>query len=111
MAVTREQITKGATLRIIGPCRNRPVGTIARVTDTGVLSYDKQWWFTVEWLTYLPKASPRSLRLFEEDLPAFELVTGPVEIPTPAPPRKKRDMFKPASPQLSLPSLEGSRRR
>lgn len=109
--MTREQVTVGATLRIIGSRHDRPRGTIARVTDGGVLFIDNEWWFTVEWLTYLPKRSIRSLRLFEKDLPTFELVTGTVEIPTPPPQRKKRDKLKPASPQLSLPSLEGSRLR
>lgn len=66
---------------------------------------------TVEWLTYLPKRSIRSLRLFEKDLATFELVTGTVETPAPLPQRKKRDKLKPVSAQLSLPSLEGSRLR
>jgi hypothetical protein len=104
MSVTREQITGGVTLRVITNRHDRPIGTIARVMDTGTLTYGNQWWFTAEWLTYLPKRSSYSLRLGDEDLPTFELVTGPAEIPCPSMPSRKRDPFKfnPPSPQLSF---------
>jgi hypothetical protein len=113
MLVSREHIAKGVTLRVIIDRRDRPIGTIARVMDTGTLTYGNQWWFTVEWLTYLPKRSSYSLRLGDEDLPTFELVTGPVELTRPPMPSRKRDPFKfnPPSPQLSLPFVGDLQRR
>jgi hypothetical protein len=108
MPLTRDQIANGVTLRVIADRWDRPVGTIARVTDMGVISIDNRWWFTVEWLTYLPKRSRYSLRVWEEDLPSFELVIGPVDIPWPQTRTRKRDPFKfnPPSPQLSFPFVE-----
>jgi hypothetical protein len=111
MAVTREQIIKGQTLRVIADRWDRPKDTFARVIETGILR-DRGWWFTVEWLTYLPKKSQYSLRVWEDELPTFELVTGPVDIPWPQTRTRKRDpfKFKPPSPQLSFPFAEHLRR-
>ena len=67
--MTRDQISVGVTLRVIAPRWDRPEGTIARVTETGALFVGNIWWFTVEWLTYVPKRGSQSLRMFEEDLP------------------------------------------
>jgi hypothetical protein len=113
MPLTPEQIIKGVTLRVIADRHDRPVGTLARVMNTGVFPYDDKWWFTVEWLTYLSKGSSHSLRLWEEDLPSFELMTGPVEIATSSIPSKKRYpfQFKPPSPQQSFPFMDGLPRR
>ncbi len=99
--------TVGVTLPVIGPRWVRPIGTIARVTDIGLHVIGKEWCFTVDWLTYLPKRSMRSLRLSEDDLPTFEILTGPVEIPVYHRPTT-RDLFKfkPESPQLSLHFVE-----
>ena len=79
--LTRDQITVGVTLRVIRDRIDRPAGTFARVTATGIFDIEGDWWFTVEWLTVVPKQSKDSLRLGLKDLTAFELVTGPVEIP------------------------------
>lgn len=113
MSVERDQITKGATLSVIGTRHDRPIGSIARVSETSVLSIEKKWWFTVEWLTYPPKKSQYSLRVWEGDLLGFELVTGPVPIPLPEIQRRTRDpfTFKALSPQLFLPFTGGDRRR
>jgi hypothetical protein len=112
MPVTREQITKGVILRVIADRWDRPIGTIARVTQIGLLEQHR-WWFEVEWLTYLPKKSRYSSRVWEKELPTFELVTGPVDIPRPQTRTRKRDpfKFKPPSPQLSLPFMAGYRQR
>jgi hypothetical protein len=113
MSLAREQITKGVRLRVIADRHERPLGTIARVMATGVFTYDNKWWFTVEWLTYLPKRSSYSLRLWDDDLHTFELVTGPVEIPALSMQSRKRDpfQFRPPSPQLSFSFIEGLPRR
>ena len=81
--------------------------TIARVTEIGILSIDDRWWFTVEWLTYLPKRSFYSLRLFEEDLPTFEVVTEPIGIPLPMTTRQERQQRRPVPAQASLPFTRG----
>ena len=101
--MTRDQISVGVTLRVIAPRWDRPVGTIARVTDTGVSFVEGTWWFTVEWLTYVPKKGSQSLRLFEEDLLTFEQVTGPVVVPLPMTRKMQRLDSKPVSAQASLP--------
>lgn len=101
--MSRDQITVGVALRVIAPRWDRPVGTIARVTETGTLLVGGTWWFAVEWLTYLPKRGPYSLRLFEEDLPSFELVTGPMVIPLPATRRQQQHERSPLPVQTTLP--------
>jgi hypothetical protein len=68
LPLTRAQISVGVTLRVIATRWDRPVGTIATVTDMGVLFVGDTWWFTVEWLTHLPKRGSHSLRMFEEDV-------------------------------------------
>ena len=109
--MTKEEIQVGMTLRVVAPRCDRSVGTLARVTHTGVISIENKWWFEVEWLNYLPKRSPYSLRIWENELPAFEVVTGPADIPEYRRP-SKRDLFKfkPSSPQLSFPFVETLRR-
>jgi len=101
--MTCDQITVGVTLRVIAARGNRPVGTIARMTQTGVLSIEHTLWFTILWLTYLPKLSCRSLRMWEEDLPTFEIVTGPIVIPLPTTRARQRPVFTPAPQQTYLP--------
>ena len=103
--MTRDQITVGVMVRVIAARWDRPMGTIARATETGILFIDDRWWFTVEWLTYVPRGSIRSLRLFEEDLPTFELVTGPLVIPLPTTRRKQQQERRPLPRQVSLPFM------
>lgn len=105
--MNRNQITAGVTLRVIAPRWDRPVDTIARVTETGTLSVGDVWWFAVEWLTYLPKRPIRSLRLFEEDLGTFEVMDGPVVIPLAMTPRQGREVRRPVPTQASLPFTGG----
>ncbi len=77
----RDQIAVGVMLRVIAPRWDRPPGTLARVTETGYHFIDRQWWFTVEWLIYLGKRSPHSLRMGEEDLQTFDVATGDATLP------------------------------
>lgn len=101
--MTRGQITVGATLRVMACRWDRPAGTVARVTETGALAVGNTWWFTVEWLTYVPKRGSQSLRLFEENLLRFELLTGPTVIPLPMTRKKQRQEKKPVPAEASLP--------
>jgi hypothetical protein len=68
----------------------------------GIRSVGDVCWFTVEWLTSLPKRGSRGLRLFEEDLPTFELVSGPVVIPVPRTTRQERAVRKPPLAQATV---------
>lgn len=101
--MTREQVIVGVTLRVIATRWDRPVGTIATVTDMGVLFVGDTWWFTVEWLTHLPKRGTHSLRMFEEDLLTFELVTEPIGIPVLMIPRKHTEARRQVPAQTFLP--------
>lgn len=101
--MTRDEIQVGLLLKVIAPRWDQPIETIARVTETGTLFIDDTWWFTVEWLTNIPKRSSRSLRLFEEDLPTFELVTEPIVIAPPMTSRQARELSKPLPAQAALP--------
>lgn len=92
--MSHDQMTVGVALRVIAPRWDRRVGTLL-VGGT--------WWFAVEWLTYLPKRGPYSLRLFEEDLPSFELVTGPMVIPMPTTLRQQQHERSPLPVQTTLP--------
>jgi hypothetical protein len=113
MPVTREEVKKGVILQVMGPRYDRPGGTFGRVSQTGVFTDDNRWWFLLDWLTRFRKDAPDSMRLYEEDLPTFSLVTGPINLTGPFRPSKKRDpfRFKPPSPQLSFPFAEGLPRR
>ena len=105
--MTKDQILKGVTLCVIARREDRPVGTYARVTQTGVLSIENKWWFQVDWLNYLPKRSSSSLRIWEDELPTFEIVTGPFTVPEYRHPSKRDGFtFKPAFPQLSFPFVD-----
>lgn len=106
--MTREQIAIGVRLRVIAARWDEPIGTIGGVTDTGFLFSDHTWWFIVEWLTDPPKSFPHSLRMWEEDLPTFELVTGPIVLRTPAAQTKQNHASKPAPIQTALPFTEGN---
>ena len=103
ISMTSDQISAGVTLRIIAPRWDRPQGTIARVNETGALFVGSTWWFTVEWLTYLSKRGTQSLRMFEEDLSTFELLTGPIVIPLPMTKMRQRLESQPVRAQASLP--------
>ena len=113
MPVTREQVKKGVILQVMGPRYDRPGGTFGRVSETGVFTYENRWWFRLDWLTRFGKDFPDSMRLYEDDLPTFALVTGPINLARPFIPSKKRDPFKftPPSPQLSFAFMEGLARR
>lgn len=104
--MTREQVTVGVRLRVIAPRWDEPIGTVGRVSAMGFLFNDDTWWFTVEWLMCHPKRSPHSLRMWEEDLPTLELVTGPIVPPTPAPQTKQYHAIKAAPTQTALPFTE-----
>ena len=104
--MTREQIAVGVTLRVIASRWDEPIDTVGRVTETGLLFNDDTWWFTVEWLTCQPKRSPRSLRMWDEDLPTFELVSGPIVFPSPATLMKQRHALQPSPTQTTLPFTE-----
>ena len=100
--MTRDQITVGVTLTIIATRWDRPLGTIARVTETGASFVEGTWWFTVEWLTYVTNDSIRRLRLWEEDLPTFKLVTGSIVIPLHMTRTQQRELSRPVPLQAFL---------
>ncbi len=104
--MTREEITVGIRLRVIAPRWDEPIGAVGRVSAMGLLFNNDRWWFTVEWLMCHPKRSPYSLRMWEEDLPTFELVTGPIVLPTPMPQTKQDHAIKAAPTQTALPFTE-----
>ncbi len=79
--MTRDEVQIGVILKVIAPRWDRQPGTLARVTETGYHFIDRQWWFTVEWLIYLGKRSPHSLRMGEEELQTFEVATGVATLP------------------------------
>ena len=104
--MTREQVTVGVRLRVIAPRWDEPIGAVGRVSAMGFLFNDDTWWFTVEWLMCHPKRSPHSLRMWEEDLPTFELFTGPIVAVTPTTQTTQGQALSPFPTQTILPFTE-----
>ena len=83
--LTRQDVQKGVTLRLLRDYLSVPAGTLATVETIGS---GRSWHFTVRWKAHAPIASvwrpqqghrimpmERSLNLSEEDLKSFEIGT------------------------------------
>ena len=99
--MTRDEVQIGLVLKVITARWDHPTETLARVTEIGHHYIDRQWWFTVEWLTGIRTRSQHSLRMGEEDLNTFHLATGDA---TPLAAREDVRLAPPPRPvQIALP--------
>ena len=97
----RDDVHIGVMVTVIGPRWDQPPRTLARVTETGHHAIGGQWSFTVEWLTGIHTRSQHSLRMGEEDLNTFQVVTGDA---TPPAAREESRLAPPPRPlQIPLP--------